>query len=462
MIADLAPYMKYRESGEPWLGQIPAHWTVSKLKHLVRFVNGFPFKPGDWRHSGVPIIRIQNLNGSKQFNYTNRTNLPESLLISPGELLFSWSGNRGTSFGPFIWNHDLPGYLNQHIFKLVDYKLDTRYLAYVLRGVTAHIEDEKTHGIIGLVHVTKPELGSSRVAIAPEEEHLSIIRFLDWSSRRIEMAIQAKRRVMALLNERRQLIIHDAVTRGLTAPSLLVPSGIPGLPDVPGHWDVQRTKNVFRLRTEKSGLAHGRELLSIYTHIGVRPRKDMEQKGNKASTTDNYWVVRKGDLIVNKLLAWMGAVGVSAFDGVTSPAYDVLNPIRTVDADYYHLLFRTKLYLSLFKQRSRGIMDMRLRLYFDEFGQIPIPVPPVSEQASIVAFCEEATSGISSTILNLKREIQLLREYRTRLLADVVTGKLDVQQAAAAIPNTDNVVQEESVATGEEDEEFAEEVLTES
>jgi type I restriction enzyme S subunit len=109
-------------------------------------------------------------------------------------------------------------------------------------------------------------------------------------------------------------------------------------------------------------------------------------------------------------------------------------PIRPLCSDYYHHLFRTNLYLGLFKQRSRGIMDMRLRLYFDQLGQIPVPFPPVDEQFAIVAFYLEATADLTAAISRLEREIKLLREYRTRLVADVVTGKLDVREAATRLP----------------------------
>ena len=165
MIAELKLYGEYKESGLPWLGRVPGHWETRKLKHVTQFVNGLPFKPGDWQADGVPIIRIQNLNGSDAFNYTNRDNLPPELLIQPGDLMFAWSGNRGTSFGPFQWNRRFSGYLNQHIFKLVGHSLPNRYFYYVLRAVTRHVE-EQAGGIIGLVHVTKPELGSVRVSLA--------------------------------------------------------------------------------------------------------------------------------------------------------------------------------------------------------------------------------------------------------------------------------------------------------
>lgn len=134
-------------------------------------------------------------------------------------------------------------------------------------------------------------------------------------------------------------------------------TGLQWLEEIPEHWDMIKTKRLFRLCTEKAPANHGLELLSIYTHIGVKPRKELEERGNKASSTDEYWIVKHGDIIVNKLLAWMGAVGVSHYEGVTSPAYDILRRIRPLNPDFYHYLFRTGIYLREFKSRSRGIMD---------------------------------------------------------------------------------------------------------
>ena len=139
----------------------------------------------------------------------------------------------------------------------------------------------------------------------------------------------------------------------------------------------------------------------------------------------------------------MGAIGVSHYDGVTSPAYDILMPIVDLVSDCYHHLFRTRIYLQQFKQRSRGIMDMRLRLYFDQFGQIPIPVPPVDEQRAIVNFYNEATVDTDHVINQTHRQIALLQEYRTRLIADVVTGKLDVREVAAELPEVDSLAEDD-------------------
>ena len=194
---------------------------------------------------------------------------------------------------------------------------------------------------------------------------------------------------------------------------------------LPDSWAILRTKQMFRLVIEKAPANNKMELLSVYTHIGVRPRKSLEQRGNKASTTDGYWVVREGDMVCNKLLAWMGAIGSSHYQGVTSPAYDVLRPIKSCNADYYHFLFRTKKYLQQFKIRSRGIMDMRLRLYFDQFGQIPIPVPPRPEQDQIVAYLRAQDAHIARFIKAKRDLIKLLTEQKLRIIDHAVTRGLD-------------------------------------
>lgn len=207
----LDPNVRLKPSGIPWLGDVPTGWEVKKLKHLVRFNNGLAFKPSDWSNSGTPIIRIQNLNGSEIFNYTTKIDLPEDMLISKGDIVFSWSGNIGTSFGPFIWEREFSGYLNQHIFKIEKIGSHRLYFYYVLKAVTRHIE-ENTHGIIGLVHITKPELGSVSVPLAPFEEQVAIADWLDEQLIGVNAVIARAQREITLIQEFRARLIADVVT----------------------------------------------------------------------------------------------------------------------------------------------------------------------------------------------------------------------------------------------------------
>lgn len=202
-------------------------------------------------------------------------------------------------------------------------------------------------------------------------------------------------------------------------------SGTQWLGEIPEHWEITKVKNIFRLVTEPAPKNNDFELLSVYTEIGVKPRAELEERGNKASTTDGYWLVRKGDIIVNKLLAWMGAIGVSNYDGVTSPAYDILRAKVQLDSNFYHYLFRNEVCVSELKKHSRGIMDMRLRLYFDKFGDIIIPFPSYLEQQKIVAFLDRKTTFIVRAIDLKVKQMELLKERLQILINNAVTRGLN-------------------------------------
>ena len=203
------------------------------------------------------------------------------------------------------------------------------------------------------------------------------------------------------------------------------PSGVEWLGEIPEHWGVTRVKNIFRLVVEPAPKNNDFELLSVYTDIGVKPRAELEERGNKASTTDGYWFVKKGDIVVNKLLAWMGAIGVSNYDGVTSPAYDILRAKVQLESNFYHYLFRNEACVSELRKHSRGIMDMRLRLYFDKFGNVLIPFPNYLEQQKIVAFLESKTALIDKAIALKQKQIELLKERRQILIHRAVTRGLN-------------------------------------
>ena len=197
------------------------------------------------------------------------------------------------------------------------------------------------------------------------------------------------------------------------------------LGDVPEHWNTKPTKYCFKLITDKAIENNSEVLLSVYTDIGVKPRSELEERGNKASTTDGYWIVKKGDIIVNKLLAWMGAIGLSNYSGVTSPAYDILRIKYNYTPEYYNYLFRNGDMFTEFKRYSRGLMDMRLRLYFSEFGNIKLPVPSIDEQQKIVSFLDTETARIDTLIAKQEKLIELLEEQRKSIISHAVTKGLN-------------------------------------
>lgn len=264
------------------------------------------------------------------------------------------------------------------------------------------------------------------IPVPPLEEQEFIVRFVQAFDHRFSRLIRNKRRLIALLNEEKQAIIQQAVTRGLDPDVPLKPSGVEWLGDIPDHWEVKRNGALFDLRKAPSQTEL--PILEVSLKTGVRVR-DLSAGQRKQMMADlsKYQTAKRDDISYNMMRMWQGAVGVVPEDGLISPAYVVLRPRSDVESEYFACLYRTQPYMQEVDNFSRGIVKDRNRLYWDRYKLMPSPVPPLSEQRAIVQWIEETTTSVDSTISMTLREINLIREYRTRLISDVVTGQLDVR-----------------------------------
>jgi type I restriction enzyme, S subunit len=306
--------------------------------------------------------------------------------------------------------------------------LDGRFLYFTTASPPfRRLGEASMTGAAGQKRVPEDFVRDFRISVPPLPRQRAIADYLDKETARLDGLLAAKGRVLGLLSEKRRAVISRAITKGLDSRLPVRDSDIPWLGNIPAHWDVKRVKYIFRLVADPAPEDNEFELLSLYTDIGVRPRKELEARGNKSTTTDGYWLVRSGDLVVNKLLAWMGAFGVSDYDGVTSPAYDVLRPIADIEPYYYHHLFRCGICQPEIRRRSYGIMDMRLRLYFERLGDMAVPVPPRQEQAKILEMISTETIQLDQILQATERTVTILKERRAALIAAAVTGQLEVE-----------------------------------
>ena len=204
-------------------------------------------------------------------------------------------------------------------------------------------------------------------------------------------------------------------------------SGVEWLGKIPNHWMIRRIKNLFELRNEKNYEAlEDVNLISLYTDKGVVQHSDLtETTGNKAVTAEGYKIVKEDDIVVNIILCWMGAVGRSAYNGVTSPAYDVYKPLHDTNSKYYHYLFRTSQFNGECYRYGRGIMLMRWRTYSTEFRAISVPLPPEDEQKRIVNFLDKKIDDVDRLIGNVQKQIEKLKAYKQSLITEVVTKGID-------------------------------------
>jgi type I restriction enzyme S subunit len=245
---------------------------------------------------------------------------------------------------------------------------------------------------------------------------------------------------VALLDERRRAVSQALVTRGLDADVETKPSGIEWLGVVPAHWEIRPAKRFYREVNERSQKGE-EQLLSVSHLTGVTPRATKNVTMFMAASYAGHKLCRPGDLIINTMWAWMGALGVASDVGIISPSYGVYRPIdgSPLQPAFADLLLRTRPYIDEYTCRSTGIRASRLRLYPDRFLTVPVVCPPADEQVAIVARVTDETQELDAAIRGALHEIELLQEFRTGLIADVVTGARDVREEAAGLPEIDPV-----------------------
>ena len=438
MIANLKPYPEYKESGSKWLGRVPEHWAVLPNRALFAEVKDRNHPDEELLSVTIikGIVRQKTLLADSSKKDSSNQDKSAYKLVQPRDIAYNkmraWQGAIGASAFRGIIS---PAYV---VMRLRQKDNLPEYFHHLYRTPQFAKEAERwSYGITSDMWSLRPE--HFKMIYTPEPpptEQAAIVRFLNWANGRLDRAILAKRKVITLLNEQKQVIIQQAVTRGLDPDVKLKPSGIPWIGDIPQHWEVNRAKYIYREVDERS-VDGNEEMLSVSHITGVTPRSQKRITMFKAVSYIGHKLCRPGDLVINTMWAWMGALGVSNHSGIVSPAYAVYRPHQAerIVGPFMDGLLRSRPYISNIICRSTGVRASRLRLYPEEFFRLPIILPSFNEQMQIVQLIKIETAELNTTITRLEREIDLLREYRTRLVSDVVTGKFDVREAAATLPD---------------------------
>lgn len=264
------------------------------------------------------------------------------------------------------------------------------------------------------------------VAIPEFSKQNAIANYLDSETAKLDAMLVAKERLLGLLEEMRRTLISRAITRGLNPAIPLRDSGIPWLGQVPTHWEIERTKWLFTERDERSKTGE-EELLTVSHLTGVTPRSEKNVNMFEAATTEGYKRCQAGDLVINTLWAWMGAMGISPVDGIVSPAYNVYTPGNRLESAYVDALVRIPVFAEEAIRFSKGVWSSRLRLYPEGFFEIWLPVPPLEEQRAIVAHILTKTARLDALRVAAEKTLGLLKERRAALIAAVVAGEMLIE-----------------------------------
>lgn len=420
------PYVKYKMSGVEWLGEVPEHWEITPIKKIAKIVNGHPFdsklfSPSD----GFPLVRIRDLNCFETDTYY-QGEFVEQACISSEDVLIGMDGD----FNVGKWRGEGSALLNQRMCCVRGQtNLITKLLEYSL-PIPLKAINNITYATT-VKHLSSYQVEKTRCALPPAIEQKAIVDFLDSETVKIDELVSEQECLIALLKEKRLAVISHAVTRGLNPDTPMKDSEIEWLGAAPDHWKLVRIANIFNEVTESG--SPELPFLTVSIHHGVSDRElgeeERDRKVTRSEDPGSNKRVRPDDLVYNMMRAWQGGFGSVKADGMVSPAYVVARPSKPLNTSYIELLLRTPQAIEEMRRYSKGVTDFRLRLYWNNFKNIRIALPPLTEMDAIVNKIDVLNTQFSELISESLSIISLLKERRTALISAVVTGKIDVRNA---------------------------------
>ena len=431
MIEGLKPYSKMKDSS-PWQG-MPDHWEAVPLRAIARMksITGKEDRELLSVYLDRGVIKFSEVD-EKRTNVTSE-DLSKYQAVDPGDLVLNnqqaWRGSVGVSRHTGIVS---PAYLVVSL----NSKIGPAYANLLFRERTMVDQYLICSRGVGTIqrNLYWPSLKTVPILLPPLLEQEAIVGFVDHLERRIRRYIRAKRKLIKLLEEQKHAIVNRTVTRGLNLNVRLKPSGVEWVGDIPEHWEVMLNQRIFK-ENIRPHFGHTETPLSLSQRDGLIATTEMKERSLQTSTYENWKVTVPGDLVVNRFKAHLGVFFASGVRGIVSFHYGVFVPRRRMCTKYFEHLYHTQPYRTIYAGRSNGMTAGLQNLSNQNFYSVKTIVPPIAEQLAIVEYVEKATFDINTTIARTAGEIDLLREYRTRLIADVVTGKLDVRDVAARLPN---------------------------
>lgn len=446
-------YPAYKDSGEYWMGEVPSNWELKRLKHL--------FYEKKIKHN--PELNCGSISFGKVV-YKDDDKIPLSTKASYQEVL-----DGEYLINPLNLNYDLislrialsdknvvvsSGYIvlkekdkiNKDYYKWLLHKYDVAYMKLLGSGVRQTINFN--------------HIANSNLVFPPLSEQTAIATFLDEKTAKIDKAIAQKEKLIALLKERKQILIQEAVTGKVSNYDLndeyedddsvdkndslskikvnqkisknhssrqMKDSGVEWIGEIPEEWEVKRAKYMFFEVSERSEDG-SEELLSVSHMTGVTPRSEKDVNMFLAEDYSGSKLCQKGDVVYNIMWAWMGALGVAYQNGIVSPSYGIY---RQNSKDFFNSKFleyklKTTEYIEYYNKTSTGLHSSRLRFYAHMFMNMEIAYPTRNEQDKIISYIETQSSKIDKAISLQEQQIEKLKEYKSVLVDSAVTGKIKV------------------------------------
>lgn len=422
-------YDTYKDSGVQWLGEIPGHWGCVRLKYITSKIGSGSTPTGGadvYQDHGVIFLRSQNI-----YNYglelVDVAYISEDIHqemkgthVHSGDILYNITGG---SIGRCCLAPESLGEanVNQHVSIVRPRNVENKFLLYSLQSEYCQTQMRFLQTGVNREGLSATAFKLFNVALPPLSEQRSIVSYLDAKCGKIDEWVTKKQKEVEHLQELKQRVIVDAVTRGLNPHVKMKATNISWLKEIPEHWEMSKISSHFRQRNEKVS-DKDYPALSV-SKQGVTPQLDNVALSNAEGTSRK--LVKVGDYAVNSRSDRKGSCGVSKYEGSVSLITIVLEPFN-INGEYIHYLFRSNLWVEEFYRNGRGIVADLWTTNYQMMKSMYIPVPPLSEQKQIVSYLDAKTSQIDKLIAHITKEIECIKEYKQRLISDVVTGQIKV------------------------------------
>lgn len=415
-------YDSYKDSGAAWIGKIPGHWEVRKLRNFLKFIS---IKG----HGGKPLLSVTREQGvilrNVESKEENHNFIPEDLngykLVMPGQFVInkmkSWQGSYGVSnyegiVSPAYYVCDLSFPCKTYFSIAIRSNAYVPFFTQFSKGIRVDQWDLSPYGLKSIPFVVPP---------LPEQQ--AVVDYLKIKTSKIEQYVTERER--ELLESLKQSEIANVVTKGLNPNTPMKDSSIPWIGLIPEHWETRKIKFLFKERSEKG--YPNEPVLCATQKYGVIPQAMYENRVvvvNKG--LEGLKLVKEGDFVIS-LRSFQGGIEYAYYQGIISAAYTILTPSQEVNVNYIKYLFKSHPFIGLLQTCVTGIREGQ-NINYDLLRKSSIMLPPLSEQQAIVDYIDNKLAKINSCIADLQAEIDYLKEFKQRLISDTVTGQICVAE----------------------------------
>ena len=439
-LMQMPKYEVYKDSGVEWLGRLPSKWGIKKLKYLGVIYAGLGGKKGDdfskeYKDGFSPFIPFTSISNSSivanRFQFVSVKPSEVQVQVENNDILFLMSSETLEDIAKCaLYRGEIqPLYLNSFCkgFRIRSANAQPDFINHLLQS--DYYREYFAISARGFTRINLKQefINNAPMALPSLAEQTAIAAFLDRKTEKIDQAVAIKEKQIALLKERKQILIQNAVTRSLDPNVPMKDSGVEWIGEIPAHWKFFKLGSILKSVSIKN--QPHRPLLSITRERGVIVRNIDDQEENHNYIPDdltNYKMIEKGQFGMNKMKAWQGSYGVSDYTGIVSPAYYIFSFLKSFYPPFFHFAIRSKLYVSFFGKASDGVRIGQWDLSKTRMKEIPFVLPPYDEQVEIVAKINSESDKADNAITLQQQQIEKLKEYKTTLINSAVTGKTKV------------------------------------